>query len=173
VWFDVGLWKLATKVVIDTLIVAAPENAEGFRRRGALYLEELEALDQYCRERIAELPVERRVLITSHDAFRYFGKAYGFEVIGIQGISTESEAGLRRLADCVDLIRHRSVSAIFPESSVSPAAVQRVAQDSGARLGAELYSDALGPANSPAGTYRGMIRYNVDLIVEALRDSPP
>jgi manganese/zinc/iron transport system substrate-binding protein len=91
-------------------------------------------------------------------------------VFGIQGISTESEAGLRRLAECVDLIRERKVPAIFPESSVSPAAVQRVGQDSGVRLGPELYSDALGAADGPAGTYRGMIRHNVDLIVEALRE---
>ena len=173
VWFDVELWKLATEVVVDTLTAAVPEDAVGFRTRGDRYLEELESLDQYCRKRIADIPAERRVLITSHDAFQYFGRAYGFQVFGIQGISTESEAGLRRLAECVDLIRQQGVSAIFPESSVSPAAVQRVAQDSGARLGPELYSDALGPAESPEGTYRGMIRHNVDLIVEALRDPPP
>jgi manganese/zinc/iron transport system substrate-binding protein len=172
VWFDVGLWKLATRVVIDTLATAAPGEAEGFRLRGSRYLEELDELDEYCRRRISELPVERRVLITSHDAFQYFGKAYGFEVVGIQGISTESEAGLRRLAECVDLIRQRRVAAVFPESSVSPAAVQRVAQDSGAKVGPELYSDALGAPEGPAGTYPGMIRSNVDVIVEALRDPP-
>jgi manganese/zinc/iron transport system substrate-binding protein len=172
VWFDVGLWKLATQVVIDTLTAAAPHEAEGFRSRGERYLEELEILDQYCRQRFAELPPERRILVTSHDAFQYLGRAYGLEVFGIQGMSTESEAGLRRLAECVDLIRSRKVAAIFPESSVSPAAVQRVAQDSGVRLGPELYSDALGAADGPAGTYRGMIRQNVDLIVEALREQP-
>jgi manganese/zinc/iron transport system substrate-binding protein len=172
VWFDVGLWKLATRVVIDTLATAAPGEAEGFRLRGSRYLEELDELDEYCRRRISELPVERRVLITSHDAFQYFGKAYGFEVVGIQGISTESEAGLRRLAECVDLIRQRRVAAVFPESSVSPAAVQRVARDSGAKVGPELYSDALGAPEGPAGTYPGMIRSNVDVIVEALRDPP-
>lgn len=170
VWFDVGLWKMAAEVVINTLAAAAPAEAEGFRRRVDQYLGELEILDQYCRTRVAEVPAERRVLITSHDAFQYFGRAYGFEVFGIQGISTESEAGLRRLAECVDLIRDRQVPAIFPESSVSPAAVQRVAQDSGVRLGSELYSDALGAADGPAGTYRGMIRYNVDMIVDALRE---
>ena len=170
VWFDVGLWKLATEVVINTLAAEVPGEAKGFRSRGDRYLAELETLDQYCRTRVAEIPAERRVLVTSHDAFQYFGRAYGFEVFGIQGISTESEAGLRRLAECVDLIRERKVPAIFPESSVSPAAVQRVGQDSGVRLGPELYSDALGAADGPAGTYRGMIRHNVDLIVEALRE---
>lgn len=170
VWFDVGLWRLATEFVIDTLTAAVPAEAEGFRIRGDRYLEELEILDQYCRGRIAEIPAERRILVTSHDAFQYFGRAYGLEVLGIQGISTDSEAGLRRLTECVDLIRQRRIPAIFPESSVSPAAVQRVAQDSKVRLGPELYSDALGAADGPAGTYRGMIRHNVDRIVEALRE---
>jgi len=172
VWFDVALWKMATEVVIDTLTAVRPDQAQGFRSRGDRYLEELEGLDQYCRTRIAEVPAERRILVTSHDAFRYFGRAYGLEVVGIQGISTESEAGLRRLTECVDLIRQMRVPAIFPESSVSPAAVQRVAQDSAVRLGPELYSDALGAPDGPAGTYRGMIRHNVDGIVEALREQP-
>ena len=94
-------------------------------------------------------------------------------VVGIQGISTESEAGLRRLTECVDLIRQRQVPAIFPESSVARAAIERVARDSGARLGRELYSDALGASDGPAGSYAGMIRHNIDAIVDALGGSSP
>ncbi|MBI5758180.1 MAG: zinc ABC transporter substrate-binding protein, partial [Planctomycetales bacterium] len=117
-------------------------------------------------------PSEQRLLITSHDAFHYFGRAYGFEVVGIQGISTETEAGLKAITDAVDLIKQRKLRAIFPESSVPRAAIERVAQDSGAKLGTELFSDALGAADSTAGTYVGMIRTNIDTIVNGLKGSP-
>ena len=173
VWFDVTLWQLATAAVVEACAGVAPAQADAFRTRGTVYLEQLAELDQYCRSRVAEVPETRRVLVTSHDAFHYFGQAYGFEVVGIQGISTESEAGLRRLTECVDLIRSRQVPAIFPESSVSRAAVERVARDSGAKLGKELYSDALGAAGGPAGSYRGMIRHNIDAIVDALGEAAP
>ncbi|RPI90168.1 MAG: manganese transporter [Planctomycetaceae bacterium] len=168
VWFDVGLWKTAVETMIAAFCEADPPHAADYRARGAAYLIELEKLDGYCRQRVEELAPERRVLITSHDAFHYLGRAYGFEVVGIQGISTESEAGLKRLTDTVDLIRARGIRAIFPESSVPRAAIERVAADARVLLGAELYSDALGPADGPAGTYIGMIRSNIDAIVTAL-----
>ena len=173
VWFDVALWQIAAETVIQACVEADPSHADAFRSRGAQYLEQLAELDQYCRSRANGLPESRRVLVTSHDAFHYFGRAYGFEVVGIQGISTESEAGLRRLTECVDLIRQRQVPAIFPESSVARAAIERVARDSGARLGRELYSDALGASDGPAGSYAGMIRHNIDAIVDALGGSSP
>ncbi|MGQ0637604.1 MAG: metal ABC transporter solute-binding protein, Zn/Mn family [Planctomycetaceae bacterium] len=168
VWFDVRLWKQVATTIAEALATADPDHAEKYNARRDAYLAELEQLDEYCRRRSAEVPSGQRVLITSHDAFHYFGRAYGFEVVGIQGISTETEAGLRAITDAVDLIRRRNIRAIFPETSVPRAAIERVARDSGARLGAELYSDALGPADGPAGNYIGMIRENIDHIVGAL-----
>jgi manganese/zinc/iron transport system substrate-binding protein len=169
VWFDVTLWQLVVRTIADAYATHDPSHAEDFRRRAAEYLAELDQLDRYCRDRAAELSDEQRVLVTSHDAFHYFGRAYGFEVVGLQGISTETEAGLRAITDAVDLIRERKVQSIFPETSVPRAAIERVAKDSGAVLGAELYSDALGPAGSAAETYAGMIRANIDHIVDALK----
>ncbi|MFN0051262.1 MAG: metal ABC transporter solute-binding protein, Zn/Mn family [Planctomycetales bacterium] len=168
IWFDVALWQQAVATIVRALAQADPEHSAQYNERGALYLAELAELDRYCRARIAEIPEQQRVLITSHDAFHYFGRAYGLEVVGIQGISTDSEAGLKALTDAIDLIRERRVRAIFPETSVPRAAIERVAKDSGALLGTELYSDALGPPEELAGTYAGMIRFNVDAIVDAL-----
>lgn len=169
IWFDVKLWQQVVRTIAEAFQKVDPQHAAEFGRRADDYIAELDALDAYCRDRAGELPGAQRVLITSHDAFHYFGRAYGFEVVGIQGISTESEAGLRALTDAVDLIRARKIRAIFPETSVPRAAIERVAQDSGATLGAELYSDALGAADGPAGNYIGMIRDNVDHIVGALK----
>src|SRR5262249_55970995 len=146
-----------------------PPHAAEYQRRTEEYLAELDRLDKYCHDRADELSPDERVLITSHDAFHYFGRAYGFEVIGIQGISTETEAGLKAITDAVDLIRERNIRAIFPETSVPRAAIERVARDGHAALGPELYSDALGGPESPAGTYAGMIRTNIDHIVDALK----
>jgi manganese/zinc/iron transport system substrate-binding protein len=148
---------------------ADPAHAADFNRRATEYLAELDRLDEYCRDRAAELKVEQRVLITSHDAFHYFGRAYGFEVVGIQGISTDTEAGLKAITDAVDLIRSRRIRAIFPETSVPRAAIERVAKDGQCRLGPELYSDALGSPDTTAGTYAGMIRTNIDNVVNALQ----
>lgn len=173
VWFDVTLWQHAARTITQALCKADPDHASAYEARSKQYLSELSELDAWCRARVAEVPAEQRVLITSHDAFHYFGRAYGFEVVGIQGISTETEAGLRAITDAVDLIRERRLAAIFPETSVPRAAIERVAQDSGAKLGPELYSDALGPADGPAGTYVGMIRSNVDHIVDALKGTIP
>lgn len=169
IWFDVRLWRQVVETMAAAYAEVDPPHAEEYRQRATEYAAELERLDDYCRSRAQELAESQRVLITSHDAFHYFGTAYGFEVVGIQGISTESEAGLKAITDAVDLIRQRGIRAIFPETSVPRAAIERVARDSGAALGKELYSDALGAADSPAGTYIGMIRANVDQIVDALK----
>lgn len=168
IWFDIALWKLAAQTVVAQLCELDPANSPGYRERGATYLMDLERAHQECLQRVEQLPPARRVLLTSHDAFAYLGRAYGFEVVGLQGLSTESEAGLRRLTECVDLVKSRQVRAIFPETSVSRSAIERVATDSGARLGPELFSDALGPADGPAGTVAGMLRTNIELVVEAL-----
>jgi manganese/zinc/iron transport system substrate-binding protein len=168
-WFDVRLWRQVVETIAVAYTEADPTHADEYRQRTEQYLAELDRLDEYCRARAEELPESQRVLITSHDAFHYFGKAYGFEVVGIQGISTETEAGLKAITDAVDLIRKRGIRAIFPETSVPRAAIERVARDSGAALGKELYSDALGEADGPAGTYVGMIRTNIDQIVDGLK----
>lgn len=168
IWFDIKLWQTAVQTIARACCHADPEHAAAYEQRSSSYLAELDRLDQECRDLAGRLPKEQRVLITSHDAFHYFGRAYGFEVVGIQGISTDSEAGLRAITDAVDLIRSRRIRAIFPETSVPRAAIERVAADRHAELAAELYSDSLGPPDSPSGTYVGMIRLNMQNIVSAL-----
>ncbi len=169
IWFDVKLWQSAVRTISRAYSEADPPHTADYDRRASAYLAELDGLDKYCRNRTAELKSEQRVLITSHDAFHYFGRAYGFEVVGIQGISTDTEAGLKAITDAVDLIRGKNIRAIFPETSVPRAAIERVAKDGQCRLAAELYSDALGAPESEAGNYAGMIRTNIDNIVNALK----
>ncbi|MBI3862571.1 MAG: zinc ABC transporter substrate-binding protein [Planctomycetia bacterium] len=171
IWFDVTLWQQAVRTISRACSEADPAHAADFEQRSSDYLAELEHLDRECHELADRLPRDRRVLITSHDAFHYFGKAYGFDVVGIQGISTETEAGLKAITDAVDLIRRRKIRAIFPETSVSRAAIERVATDGHVSLGSELYSDSLGSPDSPAGTYVGMIRANMENIVKSLQGS--
>lgn len=169
IWFDVRLWQTAVRTITRACCESDPAHAAAYEQRSSEYLAELERLDADCRGLAASLPEEQRVLITSHDAFHYFGRAYGFDVVGIQGISTDTEAGLKAITDAVDLIHKRKIRAIFPETSVPRAAIERVAADGHAALGTELYSDSLGPPDSPAGTYAGMIRANMENIVKALQ----
>ena len=169
IWFDVKLWQAAVRTIAHEYSQADPSHAADYDRRATEYLDELDRLDEYCRDRVAELQEDQRVLITSHDAFHYFGRAYGFEVVGIQGISTDTEAGLKAITDAVDLIGSRRIRAIFPETSVPRAAIERVAKDGQCRLGPELFSDALGSPDSSAGSYAGMIRTNIDNVVNALQ----
>jgi len=171
IWFDVQLWQQAVRTIAKAFADSDPKHAADYESRSAAYLKELEQLDGYCREQAGRLPEAQRVLITSHDAFHYFGRAYGFEVVGIQGISTDTEAGLKAITDAVDLIRSRKIRAIFPETSVPRAAIERVARDGQVQLGTELYSDALGSPDSPAGTYIGMIKTNIDTVVQSLESA--
>lgn len=173
VWFDVRLWMAAVETVRDALVRVAPEHAEAFDRNTSTYLEELKALDAYVKERIATIPREQRLLITAHDAFGYFGRAYDIEVMGLQGISTASEYGLQDLGRLIDIIVERKVKAVFVESSVSPKSIEALRQGVQAkghdlRIGGTLYSDALGPEGSDEGSYVGMVKHNVDTMVEAL-----
>ena len=173
VWFDVALWAQATRAVGDALAGLDPTHADGYRAREAAYRERLEALDAEVRAAIGEIPEARRVLITSHDAFRYFGRAYGIEVAGLQGISTVVESGLQERAAIVDLVIARGVKALFVESSVSPKAIEAVLDDLRRRghdvkLGGKLFSDAMG-GDPETSHYVGMVRANVRTIVEALR----
>ncbi len=174
VWFDVELWRTCVDAVERGLAAADPARAADYARRAEEARARLAALHAWALAKAAELPPERRVLVTSHDAYNYFGRAYGFEVVGLQGISTATEAGLADVARLADFIRQRGVRAIFVESSVSPATLRRVAADAGVRIGGELFSDALGAPGEvvhghDVGTYEGMVRHNLATIVEALK----
>lgn len=174
VWFDVALWAECVPVVVAGLVAADPAGREHFERAGERVCQRLAELHAWALAKAAELPPERRVLVTSHDAYNYFGRAYGFTVVGLQGISTATEAGLADVAHLADFIRERGVRAIFVESSVPHGTIARVAADSGARIGGELFSDAMGTPGQiengyDLGTYEGMIKHNLTTIVEALK----
>jgi len=174
VWFDVDLWARCADGVASELSAARPESADRFRQRAATVKEELKALHQWVLDRVASVPASRRILVTSHDAFGYFGKAYGFQVVALQGVSTVTEAGLADMAQLTDFIRSKGVPAVFVESSVSHASLERIRKDAGVKLGGELFSDAMGTPGQQhggydLGTYQGMIRQNVDRIVEGLK----
>ncbi|GJQ26386.1 MAG: manganese transporter [Phycisphaerae bacterium] len=174
VWFDVSLWQSAVGTIRDGLSAVRPAWKDEFAARAADYTAKLDELHDWCRLRIASLPVERRVLVTAHDAFGYFGRAYGMEVLAIQGISTESEAALKKINDLVDTLVARKIPAVFIESSVNPRTIQALIEGCKARghvvrIGGELFSDAMGAAGTTEGTYIGMVRHNVETIVKALQ----
>jgi manganese/zinc/iron transport system substrate-binding protein len=173
VWFDVALWSDAIDPVVDTLSKLDPVRAEDFRQRGDAYRQELKQLNTWCREHLAKVPPEHRVLVTAHDAFSYFARAYGLEVRAIQGISTESEAGVREINQLVAFLAERRVKAVFVESSVSERNVRALiegcqAQGHEVTIGGELFSDAMGKDGTPEGTYVGMVHHNVETIAGAL-----
>jgi manganese/zinc/iron transport system substrate-binding protein len=178
VWGNVQHWILAIDPVIKALSQVEPGASATFEANGAALKAEWTALHEWALKRVSLIPKERRLLVTSHDAFAYFGEAYGFEVIGIQGISTVSEAGLADITRTVDLVKERKIPAIFVESSVSHATIDRVAADAGIRIGGELFSDAYGQPGKmetvdgetyDVGTYSGMIKHNINSVVEALK----
>lgn len=173
VWFDVALWRRAATRVAEALAERDPQHAATYEANRAAYDAELAALQAYVTQRVAEVPAAQRVLITSHDAFGYFGRAYGFEVEGLQGISTAAEAGTGDVQRLADLVAERRIPALFVESSVSPRGIEAVreavrARGHDVRVGGSLYSDALGSPGTPAATYVGTVRHNVDTIVTAL-----
>ncbi len=174
VWFDVTLWQRAVETVRDTLVEVDAANADVYRANADAYLRELDELHAYVQQRAAELPEDRRVLVTAHDAFHYFGRAYGFEVRGLQGISTAAEAGTADVRALADFIAERQIPAVFIETSVpvrNIEALQAAVADRGGavEIGGQLYSDALGAADSDGATYVGMVRHNIDTIVDALQ----
>ncbi len=173
IWFDVQLWMKAVEAVRDTYTEFDPDHAADYEANAAAYLAELEELDAYVREQANRVPEAQRVLITAHDAFHYFGRAYNFEVRGLQGISTATEAGTADVRELTDFIVERQIPAIFIESSVpvrNVEALQAAAQARGftVSIGGQLFSDAMGDAGTPEGTYIGMVRHNIDTIVGAL-----
>ncbi|WP_114393994.1 metal ABC transporter solute-binding protein, Zn/Mn family [Oleisolibacter albus] len=178
VWMDVGGWLRATGQVQARLAAYRPDLADAVAQRAADYSAGLHTLDAYARTVLGSVPAERRVLVTAHDAFNYFGRAYGFEVQGIQGISTESEAGLRRVQELVDLLVQRRIPAVFVETTVSDRNVRALVEGAAARghsvrIGTPLFSDAMGAPGSYEGTYVGMIDHNVSAIARALGGQVP
>ncbi|MFC4766613.1 metal ABC transporter solute-binding protein, Zn/Mn family [Effusibacillus consociatus] len=174
VWFDVKMWMKAVERVRDGLIEAAPQHKADFEKNTQQYLKQLEELDAYAKTQLAQIPKERRVLVTAHDAFNYFGRAYDLEVKGLQGISTDSEYGLKDVQNLVDLLVQRKIKAVFVESSVPKRAIEAVVEGAKAKnhqvtIGGELFSDAMGDPGTKEGTYIGMVRHNVDTIVSALK----
>jgi manganese/zinc/iron transport system substrate-binding protein len=176
VWFDVRLWMRAVQRIEAAFSEADSTNAAEYAERSALLLRELAELDDWVRQRTSEVAPERRVLITAHDAFGYFGRAYGFEVRGLQGISTASEAGTADVQQLAAEIARRRIPAVFVETSIPRRTIEAVQAAVQARgydvaIGGALYSDALGNPGTPAGTYIGMVRSNVETIVSALMRS--
>jgi manganese/zinc/iron transport system substrate-binding protein len=173
VWFDVELWSDAAREVARVLSELDPNSAGIYRDNLDSYLSVLDDLHDYVRMRAASLPEERRVLITSHDAFNYFGRAYGFEVAALQGISTVAEAGAADVRDLAEYIVERNIPALFIETSVPTRFLRAVQEAVRARgfdvgIGGELFSDAMGDPGTDEGTYPGMVRHNIDVIVDAL-----
>ena len=174
VWFDVELWSQTIDVVVTALVSVDPEGIEVYRKNGERYLKELQTLDDWVVLELSKIPSSRRVLVTAHDAFGYFGRAYDIEVVGLQGISTVAEYGVNDVIQLVDLIVSREIPAMFVESSVPERSIKAVQQgciDRGHSviIGGTLYSDAMGSAGSNADTYVGMVEENVRTIVSALK----
>jgi manganese/zinc/iron transport system substrate-binding protein len=175
---DVQGWMKAVLVVADAMVAFDPTHAEAYRQRAAAYQERLKRLDVYAKTAIASIPDGQRVLVTAHDAFNYMGRAYGIEVMGIQGLSTESEAGLKDINRLVDTLVDRRIPAVFVETSVSDKNVKALIEGAASRghrviIGGELFSDAMGPSGTYEGTYEGMIDHNVTVITRALGGSSP
>ena len=172
-WFDVALWMKAVGKVRDILSEFDPDNTLQYWSNAERYFAKLAELHAYVKAQTERVPLEQRVLVTAHDAFNYFGKAYGFEVRGLQGISTAAEAGIADVQELATFIAERRIPAIFVESSVSTRSLEAVkaavkSKGFDVEIGGELFSDAMGNEGTPEGTYIGMVRHNVDTIVKAL-----
>lgn len=178
VWMDPSAWSKAVEVVRDTLGAFDPAGAEQYRQNAERYMQQLRELEEYAVRVLKSVPEKQRVLVTAHDAFNYFGRRFGFEVVGIQGISTESEAGVQDIERLVDLLVERKIAAVFVESTVSTRNIEALLAGAKARghtvvIGGKLYSDAMGPPGKYEGTYLGMIDHNVTTIARALGGEAP
>ena len=176
VWFDVRLWRMVASYTAQQLGLIDSLHADVFAARGEAYQGELASADAYVRDQAQRIPQAKRVIVTSHDAFGYFGRSYEFDVRGLQGISTATEAGTADVQDVARLVAERRIPAMFIESSVSPRGIEAVREAVRSRgfdveIGGTLYGDALGAPGTPSGTYLGMIRHNIDIIVNALSDA--
>ena len=178
VWMDVRGWMQAVALVAETLSIFDPLRADIYTANATAYTKKLEALDAYAQQSIGSIPESQRVLVTAHDAFNYLGRATGLTVRGIQGVSTESEAGVRDLEDLVNYIVEKKIPAVFVETSVADKNVRALveganARGHGVRIGGALFSDAMGQAGTYEGTYIGMIDSNITTITRALGGEAP
>ncbi|MGB3180313.1 MAG: zinc ABC transporter substrate-binding protein [Cyclobacteriaceae bacterium] len=174
IWFDVSLWKEAMDGAVEYLASRDTVNASFYRENWETYQRKMDEVDEETRRMVSEIPESQRILITAHDAFHYFGEAYGIEVRGLQGISTLSEYGVRDVQDLAEFITDNKIKAVFIETSVSEKAINAVVKGARERghivkIGGSLYSDAMGPGDTAAGTYLGMVRTNVNTIVKSLK----
>ncbi len=174
IWFDISIWKTATKYVTEKLADYDPENKEYYNKNKEKYLAKLDSLQEEITALISQVPEDKRILITAHDAFKYFGKAYDFKVMGIQGISTASEAGVKDIQNLSNIIVKNQIKAIFVETSVPERnikALQKSVRSKGFKVnvGGQLYSDALGSKSEKTGTYTGMFRHNVETIAKGIK----
>jgi len=178
VWMDVSTWSRCTEVVVETLVRHDPVNESDYRMAAEQYRSKLDELHRYGQQVISSIPDQGRLLITSHDAFQYFGRAYGLDVQGVQGLSTDSEAGLQQINSLVDTIVSRNIAAVFVESSVPRKSLLAVVDGAASRghrvtIGGELYSDAMGAAGSYEGTYIGMLDHNLTTVARSLGGKAP
>ncbi len=174
IWFDIGLWKKAASFVANKLANIDSSNKDFYLNNLIFYLAQIDSAENLIKEKINELPKEKRILITAHDAFSYFGRAYDFKVMGLQGISTLSEASVFDVQNLANFIVENDVKAVFVETSVPIKNIEALRQSvrskgKEVRIGGELFSDSLGNTDKPEGTYIGMIIYNVNTIVNSLK----
>ena len=169
-WFDLNLWRIAARNVAKALTPLLGEDGQTrIRHNLKRYLEEIENIEKECQRLLNTIPKNQRVLVTSHDAFAYFGRAFGMEVVPIQGVSTEQEASNRDVINVIEMIKKRKLKSVFIETSVNPALVKQVAKETGAHLSGPLYSDSIGIASSEANTFLKAILVNVKIITKGLR----
>ena len=178
VWNDVAAWSKAVETVAEAFCEQDPDNSEAYKANAKTYQKELAELNAYAKKVLSSVPKDKRVLVTAHDAFNYFGRAYDVEVLGVQGLSTESEAGIDDVNTLVDVLVDRNVDAIFIESSVSDRNIKALIEGAKAkghtvRIGGTLFSDAMGANGTYEGTYIGMIDHNVTIIAKSLGGSAP
>jgi manganese/zinc/iron transport system substrate-binding protein len=174
IWFDVALWIMVVRIIQQSVIALDADHADIYKKNGDAYITELEQLDDCVHKRVNKLNAKKRILITAHDAFGYFGAAYGFKVVGLQGLSTDCDISTKDIQQLADYIVEHKVPTIFVETSIPECTIIAVQNAVRARgwnvaIGPELYSDALGDDTTLASTYIGMIKYNVDAIVDALK----
>ncbi len=178
VWMTPELWRDVIAEVQSALTDARPEAAEIFAANAQVHLADIDRLTAYANDALGSVPERNKVLVTAHDAFGYFGESFGFEVLGIQGISSQSEAGLNRIGELVDLLVDRQIAAVFVESSVSDRSIRALIEGAAAKghkvtVGGELYSDAMGEPGTYEGTYMGMLDHNITVIAAALGGDVP